>query len=372
MAEPVFILRSYSGEAQPSDLSVPDTSGGSASSFTLAAAGTWLESHGANAGQPLGTTGPFVMVVDAGLSTEEHVLCSLVNTSTGVVTVYNVGGFFGRGYEGTTAQSHGTSTGTGYCYPIFSSVSAWEDNQVSHQLLGSLGASGTFVKSNGTGLVFGTVGALPFLIPTAQSNTYAASNGDFVKASLHAGAGWTISLPTPSADAVVGIQSVNGTGATPFTISSVTSGGAIFGPGVPATAQTILLGDTGSYVTLLADGTNWNIVAGQQDSGWITFPTFGAAWSAGIACQYRLTGNVVRVRGELQQNSGTPANTICTFPVGYRPTQVCAFSVCPLLATLSYSPSSISLQTTGVLGYITGTGDNGAIWLLDGIAWTVD
>jgi hypothetical protein len=93
---------SFSGKAQATYLATAITDL-NATSFTVASASTWTETvpvGGPNYGQPLGTSGPFVLTLDYGLSTEEKVLCTAVNTSTGLVTGVT------RAYDGTTAQTH--------------------------------------------------------------------------------------------------------------------------------------------------------------------------------------------------------------------------------------------------------------------------
>jgi trimeric autotransporter adhesin len=90
---------SFSGSAQATTLASAITSIGQ-TSFTLAAAGTWLETIGSHVGSALGTSGNFVICVDYGLSNEERILCSSVTTSTGAVTAVT------RGYDGTTASTH--------------------------------------------------------------------------------------------------------------------------------------------------------------------------------------------------------------------------------------------------------------------------
>ena len=93
---------SFSGKAQATYL-VSDITDPAATSFTVVSASTWTETvpvGGSNVGSALGTSGNFVLTLDYGLPTEEKVLCSAVNTSTGAVTVAT------RGYDGTTARTH--------------------------------------------------------------------------------------------------------------------------------------------------------------------------------------------------------------------------------------------------------------------------
>jgi len=90
---------SFSGKAQTTVLATGITST-TQTSFTLAASGTWLETVGSHVGSALGTSGNFVICVDYGTSSEERMLCSSVNVSTGAIQVVT------RGYDGTTALTH--------------------------------------------------------------------------------------------------------------------------------------------------------------------------------------------------------------------------------------------------------------------------
>ena len=96
---------SFSGKAQATALSA-DVSN-VATSFTVAATGTWTETVGTHIGQPLGTSGPFVLTLDYGLTTEEKVLCTGI-TGSGPYTITVSSG--GRGYDGTSAVAHLVST----------------------------------------------------------------------------------------------------------------------------------------------------------------------------------------------------------------------------------------------------------------------
>jgi hypothetical protein len=78
--------REYTGGAAPTELS----SGISALDMNLSIV--------VSAGWPTGATGPFVLVIDSGLSTEEKIKCSA--RSGGNVTVVT------RGFDGTTAAAH--------------------------------------------------------------------------------------------------------------------------------------------------------------------------------------------------------------------------------------------------------------------------
>ena len=91
-----YPTESFAGAAAPSY--VVSTFSASAMSATFNDLSTWREIGTVN---PLGVSGNFVITVDYGKNTEEKILCSALNPSTGVIT------FVERGYDGTTAQVHG-------------------------------------------------------------------------------------------------------------------------------------------------------------------------------------------------------------------------------------------------------------------------
>lgn len=103
---------SFSGKAQATTLTADVTN--VATSFTVTSASTWLETVGPNSGQPLGTSGPFVITLDYGYPTEEKVLCSNISGTT--ITVASGG----RGYDGTSAVGHSYAN----AYPVVHTYSA--------------------------------------------------------------------------------------------------------------------------------------------------------------------------------------------------------------------------------------------------------
>ena len=94
---------SFSGSAQATTLGGAITST-TQSSFTVVSMSSWLETVGSHVGQPLGTSGNFVVCIDYGTSSEERILCSSITGTT--INVATVGGVLQRGYDGTTATTH--------------------------------------------------------------------------------------------------------------------------------------------------------------------------------------------------------------------------------------------------------------------------
>lgn len=108
----------------------------------------------------------------------------------------------------------------------------------------------------------------------------------------------TMALPAPSLGAEVEYWAGSGvSGAAPLTIDAG-SGVLIIGKGV--SARTIVLGIEGAFVRLRADGTNWEIVGGEQNSGWIAVAgASGVTAGTGYTPAYRLKADKVDLCGQL-------------------------------------------------------------------------
>lgn len=150
MSAPSDQTMSFSGKALPTNLTA--NMGAGDMSFTIVDATTWTETYGTNYGQKLGTSGPFVVTVDYGLSTAEKILCSALsgNTTNAVVTVSQ------RGWDGSTAQSHTSqlASTTGYVVHTFSAQTAYEANQAAAQTYSPVSPTASApgdASSNGTG-----------------------------------------------------------------------------------------------------------------------------------------------------------------------------------------------------------------------------
>ena len=144
---PLYITRSYGGGAVVAQLQQTMEAGDL--SFALSTTTGWTDING----NPLGTTGPFTVVIDRFTDTVEKILCTSVNLTTGVVQVYNSGGFSGRGYDGTTAQAHVPSGSTSGVQTCWSSVEAFEANAAVSYVLGDAGgtpSNGQVLTWNGT------------------------------------------------------------------------------------------------------------------------------------------------------------------------------------------------------------------------------
>ena len=133
-ASPAYLTSSLSGSYTPGQ------------TFTLNAASDWYEitTSGTSSANPLGTSGPFVLTVDYGTATEEKILCSLVNVSTGVVTVWTDGSNNGRGYDHTPISAHSAGSSSSYnVFPVLSAAQVLQFNKaISTAIISGTTASG--------------------------------------------------------------------------------------------------------------------------------------------------------------------------------------------------------------------------------------
>src|SRR5690242_14954138 len=146
----------------------------------------------------------------------------------------------------------------------------------------------TAIKNWATGNIdsgnVATTAAFLALKPTSVGTSTSATTGNLYRVTATA----TITLPGHSAGQVVGVINVSGT--------TTVSGTAIQGVGL-SSATSFLLATAGSAAILVDDGTNWNIVAGQQDTGWVALTLVHATQATGYTASARLQGDVVRLKG---------------------------------------------------------------------------
>lgn len=151
MALPEYVVRSFGGGAQPAQLI--EQMGTTDTSFGITTTVGWTESVGANIGSALGTSGPFMVVIDRFTDTVEKILCSSVNLTTGLVTVDTSGGS-GRGYDGSTPQGHVPNGSASGVQTGWAAEEAYEANQAVAYLLGTEGGTrtpGSLLSLNGSG-----------------------------------------------------------------------------------------------------------------------------------------------------------------------------------------------------------------------------
>ena len=165
MALPSLVRRSYFGGVQALTLAEPITS--TALSFGV----TGVKTH-----WPTGTTGPFCAVLTLGLETEEKILCSAFNPTTGIVTVFTTGPTTGRAYDGTApARGHVPQTGTPAAQftLVWTAIEATEANRAVVNTIGRVTAAGDLLIASGPNAFQRVPIGAPGTIP--QVNT--AGNG---------------------------------------------------------------------------------------------------------------------------------------------------------------------------------------------------
>ena len=161
--------RSYAGAAPACTLTSSITSGDTTASLT-----------GTVTNWPTTAGGPFHMVIDPGLSTEEKVLVG--SRSTGSLSSIT------RGVDGTTAVSHSAGA---TCYPVFTATDADEANRLAAVMttrgdlivMGAgptvarlgIGTNGQVLTSNGTDVSWGagasTLDSLTDVVITSVSSS---------------------------------------------------------------------------------------------------------------------------------------------------------------------------------------------------------
>lgn len=127
--------RQYAGAAYASVLTVELAASAGALTITCDDLTNW----------PDGTVGPFYVVVDRGLATEEKILC--VSRTSNILTVYNSGGTNGRGADGTSVQAHTVNAAIEH---VFTATDADEANLHVNSSSGVHGITGSVVGTTDT------------------------------------------------------------------------------------------------------------------------------------------------------------------------------------------------------------------------------
>jgi hypothetical protein len=190
MPAPQYVHRSYAGGAIAAQLTEEMSSG--ATAFVIAPTTGWTEVDG---GSPLGTQGPFTIAVDLYTPSVEKILCSSIDLTTGIVSVYvdPADGWSGRGYDGTAAQSHVPNGSTAGVQPTWSATEADEANQAVYDLLGAGGSS--------SGIPIG--GMIPYASKFNIPTNFMQCDGSFLEISDYV-ALFTALCPTGLVDTVSG------------------------------------------------------------------------------------------------------------------------------------------------------------------------
>jgi microcystin-dependent protein len=249
MPAPQYVIRSYGGGATEAAQLI-QTIGSTDTSFSITPTTGWVETAGSNIGSPLGTSGPFTVAVDRFAPSEEKILCSAINLSTGVVTVYvDPGdGWSGRGYDSTSAQAHVPGTTTAGVSPVWSATEAEEANAAVHDMLGGGGGFsvsvpiGTLIPFAGTALTLPT----NFLVADASAVSRTSYSALFTAITIPVTGttttgGATITAVSSSFTPYItgGMQvTLTNSGGAVYTVSSVASTSIVLTSGTGITAGT--------------------------------------------------------------------------------------------------------------------------------------
>jgi hypothetical protein len=232
MSAPHNIARDYAGGVV-SGVQLAAAMGATDTSFTIASTTGWVNASN----NPLGTVGPYTVIIDLGTPTAEKILCSAINLSSGVITVYTSTGFSGRGYDQTTAQAHVPGGSVSGVQPCWSAVEAAEANAA---VVYGPGGGGAIIGL--TGNPAGRVHAVTGTIGMTTAPAFTTVTSDYLRGGMTASThGLTINT--------TGWYQVN-----------VNMWALMGGAGTQAQ---VYLEDTTSS-TLLSTGALYNLSAGQE------------------------------------------------------------------------------------------------------------
>jgi hypothetical protein len=198
---------------------------------------------------------------------------------------------------------------------------------------------------------------------TSVSSNTNATDGKFYRVTATA----TVTLPSASGNVTIGVFNSSTSGTVTITASS----GVILGEGLGGSgASSITLGVLGSSVVVIGDGTNWYIVSGQQDTGWTSLtsllPSNWVAASGYYAPALRLKGDLVRIRGAVQNNTGVDGSMSLTVPTSFRPASDVGMPVGTNSPTYS---CYLTINTSGLLDI--NDIDAGDLAMLDDLQYSI-
>jgi len=181
----------------------------------------------------------------------------------------------------------------------------------------------------------------------------------------------TYTLPTPGAVIAGGASGYTSGGRirivrTDNSSNSVTvstPSGNIYGPGLGTSATSLVLNYQQAFVDVVSDGTNYHVVGGAQDTGWLTSVSYvtGFQTYSTNPLQYRLIGSRLQFQGGVTwYSSGAPysvgtltasVNTAPKVPTGtslyfaVAQAQI-SYTYCTVGVAVSGTQAALSLLTT--------------------------
>jgi hypothetical protein len=157
------------------------------------------------------------------------------------------------------------------------------------------------------------------LTPISKSANYTAVDGDNVFCSGTI----TVTMPSsPAVGATVGVVAGGSIGSPAQVTVDPQSGGEIRAKSGQSLTSLPLCSFAAGVVLQCLDGTNWWVVAGEPDTGWLNMTIDsgnGFAGSAfGVPCQARQVGERVYLRGGFTSTSGSNVGSdqCATLPTG--------------------------------------------------------
>lgn len=167
------------------------------------------------------------------------------------------------------------------------------------------------------------------LFPTTATSARAIVAGESVMVSPST----TVTTATsPTKGDIIQIIALNTvTGATPVTVAI--GGSKVVNGNCLVSATSFFLGAPGASATIQYDGTNWRMIAGQQDTGWVLASSssgpnatpYNTNWSDDVSFKvgWRAQGNILYVRGWAVWSGGgtvSPGSpSIFTIPAAFAP-----------------------------------------------------
>ena len=254
---------------------------------------------------------------------------------------------------------------------------------------GSVPPRGDFYYATDTDQVFQSSGSVwnqliqpgqGFLNQRAMTSSATANAGDLVLASPSV----TVTLPAPVLNTTVGvIANSSVTGATQVTVAYGSGSGHIYAMGALAVSS-LKLGGAQDTLILQSDGTNWQVIAGLVDTGWVSLTLTSTINVANISLSspqtaynvtpaVRLRGTRALLRGGATTTTHAGATSWATIPSGFRPsTAWLASAQTVMLPTSGGNFTQVQISTAGVITDNTGQYVNsGQTIIFDGVTYEI-
>ena len=199
------------------------------------------------------------------------------------------------------------------------------------------------------------------LTPVSQSTSTTAVDGRIYICTSNL----TITLPTAAAGLAVGVFSF------PPTVVTIAGGGPIiYGLGL-TNASSITLGAAFAYVMLECDGTNWYVISGANDTGWVNL-ALPANWiQRGLwTPAVRRVGEWVYMRGSINQSQSVAQSYSGTVPDSrfYSSSGFVSFPVSVIGS--STTAGGMTVDVSGNLTFVNTVSQNSYLGL-DGVRYQI-